>query len=92
MAKYEHNQVCTSGKEIVVGGVYDYTEDGIPARVRVMEDSSEGTEGPVGFLLEVLKDPTGLYGGPGKTFPVWAAEGRFAYSGMWRLWPEGEYL
>lgn len=82
--KYEHNQICTADKEIVVGHQYDYSEDSSRFRVVVLKDKSD--EESLGFKLKILSEPRDVI------FDVFAARGEYAYSGMWRLYDPGEYL
>ena len=82
--KYTHNQICTRDSEIVVGKQYDYSEDGMRMRVKVLEDISDDER--ISFKLKILSEPKG------ENFTVYAARGNYAYNGMWRLWDAGEYL
>jgi hypothetical protein len=91
MAKYEHNQICTTNNEIIVGNEYDYKEEGYECRVKVLEDNSD-REG-IGFLLKIVPhDRNHNFYENNQTFNVWAAAGKYAYNGMWRLYNVVEYL
>lgn len=88
MPDYAHNQ--TSGP-IEAGQVYDYTEDGLVIKVKVLEDTSVFPSGPLNFKLKAVESTEEIL--PVDTvFDVSAAEGHYAYTGMWRLWPENTYI
>lgn len=88
MTKYDHNQICTSGSVVEVGKQYQYYEDGMIVEVTVVEDRSD--DKGIGFLLKIDKRLNWPEKGPGQ-FSCWAALGKFAYSGMWRLYDMGTY-
>lgn len=84
----ENPGICTRDHLIEVGAEYDYHET-MPTtniRVRVVEDRSD--EGRVELLLEAL----GGDAPPGDTFAYSMVHGRFAFGGMARLFPAGEYV
>ena len=83
--KYDHNQICTKDNEVEVGKDYDYKEDSSIFRVRVVKEESD-KEG-IGFKLEILEGPE-----KGTSFSCWAANGKYAYSGMWRLYDLNTYV
>ena len=83
--KYDHNQVCTKDNEVKVGEKYQYKEGFLVANVEVLEDRSN--DDGVGFLLEIIDGPQ-----KGRIFTCWAASGKYAYSGMWRLYDKGTYM
>ena len=87
MTKYQHNQVYV---DIVVGETYCYYEDGQACNVKLLEDNSDA-EG-VKFKLEILDAPRKSDFKVGAIFDVFASSGDYCYSGMWRLYPVGEYI
>jgi hypothetical protein len=90
MSKYNHNQICTKDSEIEVGKKYQYYESlpTIIADVKVLEDNSD--EEYLSFKLKVLKDLGGTIQ-EGEIFHISAAQGHYAYAGMWRLYDLGTY-
>ena len=80
--KYDHNQICTKGNEIVDGEHYDFKEESLVLPVEVI--SQEPTESWISFTLKEI-------GQNGEPFVVGAATGHYAYNGMWRLWDKGTY-
>ena len=83
--KYDHNQICTKNNEVEVSNIYDFKEDSYIAEVEVLSATSD--EEGIGFRLKVLKANYDL----DKEFNCWAAAGKYAYSGMWRIWDRGIY-
>ena len=88
--KYNHNQICTDGNEIIVGGHYQYYESLplIVADVEVLEDNSDKEY--IAFKVKVTNDSP--MAKKGEEFEISAMRGHYAYSGMWRLYPLGTYL
>ena len=86
--KFDHNQICTTGHEVVVGNQYQYSEDGYIADVTILAD--EGDDEGIGFKLRVDKPLNGGFA-KGAEFSCWAAKGHYAYSGMWRLYDLDTY-
>jgi hypothetical protein len=89
MTKYDHNQICTTNNEIEVGETYCYKEDSFIAQVKVLDDNTKPNG--IGFELEVIKSYLNLMKA-GDIFSVWAADGKYGYSGMWRLYDKGTYI
>ena len=87
MSEYQHNQISAP---VQVGQVYDYMEDGMLAHVQVLEDTSVAPNGPINLKLKVVRAIHPTYA-EDAVFDVFAAEGGYAYSGMWRLYPHGTY-
>ncbi len=88
--KFYHNQICTSNKEVVEGNLYQYYEDGWVCQVNCKRivDSKEFIE----FELLVTEVSAGSLFSVGEGFKISAAKGNFAYSGMWRLYDNNEYI
>ena len=88
MTTFDHNQICTKDKAVEVGKLYDYYEEGHICRVKVLEDTSDNDG--IGFNLKIEETLSPLFK-EGTEFSCWAATGKFAYSGMWRIYNYGEY-
>lgn len=87
--KYDSNHICTDNKEVVVGNQYQYFESGMVCDVTVLEDNSDSET--IEFHLRIDKRLRWPSGGEDE-FTCNAARGLHAYSGMWRLYPLGEYI
>ena len=88
--KYSHNQICTKDDEIEVGKQYCYKE-GFPtviAEVIILEDNSNDEF--IAFKVKVIK-AFDDFPKAGEEFDISARRGKYAYSGMWRLWDSGTY-
>jgi hypothetical protein len=86
--KFEHNQVCTKDGIVEVGKSYQYKEEGSIFTVGVTGMRSD--EAGIGFDLVVINVVAGRPPVQ-KNFSCWAAHGRYAYSGMWRIYDAGKY-
>lgn len=87
---FDSNHICTTGKEVVVGKRYQYTEDGYIAAVTVLEDNSD--DEAIRFKLRIDERLRWPDWATEDEFDVMAARGPGAYSGMWRIWNDGEYV
>lgn len=85
--KYDHNQICTTGKEVKVGKAYQYKEASWIADVKVISEISDASG--ISFELKILRQNYKI--GIEDTFTCWAAHGKYGYSGMWRLFDLGTY-
>ena len=83
------NSICTDNNEVEVGKKYQYYESMplVICDVKVIEDNSD--EKYVSLKLKVLKYIAGIKLKKGYEFSVSMINEPGAFSGMWRLYPEG---
>jgi hypothetical protein len=84
--KIKSNQLLV---EPEIGKIYDYYEEGLACQVKLLEIQNDA-EG-FGFKLELVKESQS-FGKVGEKFSCWASHDSYACSGMWRLYPAGEYI
>lgn len=82
-----NNTICTDNKEIEVGKEYDYSEDGMRCRVKILEDLSN--DEVISFRLLIT---AGDSCGDKFTFSHNRDFDRGAYNGMARFWDRGTYI
>ena len=83
----DHQQICTEEQTIEVGKQYQYKEDSLIADVEVL--SVEETDIWFDMELKIIKSNIDV--GDAKVFTAGASKGKFAYSGMWKLYDLGTY-
>lgn len=88
--KFSGNFVMTKNNEVEKGKEYQYYESMPLCICNVIVEDLYNNEDEYGFTLKITDSITeGMK--VGDVFKISAAQGNFAYGGMWRLYDKGTY-